>query len=88
MLQPTSVNIGANFCPGGNHRFWEFVDPRRLVPVGLSGESCVLNRGRSILEIFVDEAGYPRLVERHLYRLVVSFAVRCHHIGTVLECRA
>ena len=74
VLQPTSVNIDANLGPGGNHRSWQFVDPRRLVPVKLSGESCVVNRGRPILWIFV-EAGYPHLVDRHLNRLMVSFAV-------------
>lgn len=74
LRQPNGVNIGANLRPGGRHRSCQF-DPRRLVLVGLSGESCIVNRCRPLLDISLDEAGYPRLVDRHLKRLVVSFAV-------------
>ena len=76
VLQLTNVNIGANLCPGGNHRSWQFADPGgSCQSVRLSGQSCVVNRGRPILWMFVDEVGYPHLVDRHLNRLVVSFAV-------------
>ena len=60
------VNVGVHLRPSEKHRSWQFVDPRRLVPVGLSGESCLLNRCRPLLDIIVDEAGYPRLVDRNL----------------------
>lgn len=51
-----------------------------VLAVGLGGESCVVNRCRPIFDIFVDDAGYPRRVGRHLTRLVVSFVVSpCRH---------
>ena len=72
VLQPTSVNKEASLWPG---RTTAPGNPSIPVPVKLGGESCVVNRGRPLPEIFVDEAGYPCLVNRRLNRFVVSFAV-------------
>ena len=38
---------------------------RRLVPVRLRGQSCIVNCGRPFFDIFVDEAGYPHVVDRN-----------------------